>query len=83
MPIVAPHAEEHGAFQNEVVLILRNREPVQEAFEGILRDHQLEIVASFAREIEQPLPHRRRHILDLLHAMLSTYGRMTFVTRQM
>ena len=57
---------------------------VQQAFNGIPGQREVEVLTTFSAQIQQPLPNGSWEIdgLSVLHAIASMYGLMTFVTRQ-
>jgi hypothetical protein len=57
---------------------------VQQAFDAVPGQSQIEILATIPAQIQQPLANRSWEIsrLSLDHAVASMYGFMTFATRQ-
>jgi hypothetical protein len=57
---------------------------VQQAFDAIPRQSEIEILATISAQIQQPLANGSWEIsgMSLVHAIASMYGLMTFATRQ-
>ena len=73
-----PKDEEHRPLQNHGGRVFRHREAVQESLDPIANEQVVEVLASFAREIEEPLFHGGGDVHGRAgHARLSMYGRMT------
>jgi mannitol/fructose-specific phosphotransferase system IIA component len=71
-PVRAPHPdrEERGALQHEVIDMVRHRQPVQQALDGVAHQQALLAFAVAARTREEAIPHRDRVVL-LFHDRLS------------
>jgi hypothetical protein len=83
--LAGPHLEQHGPLEHERVGVRRLAEPVQEPFDAVPHEDQLELIAAFAGEVQQPLADGGGEVgrVPLGHDVIaSTYGRMTFATRQ-
>jgi hypothetical protein len=59
-------------------------QPVQQAFNAVSGQSQIEILATIPAQIQQSLANGSWEIgeLSLVHAVASMYGLMTFATRQ-
>jgi hypothetical protein len=62
--LLAPslHREATGALQHEPVAIRRTRQPVQQALVGVSREREVEVLASFPRQVQETLPHRGQEV---------------------
>ncbi|OPY99238.1 hypothetical protein A5906_26275 [Bradyrhizobium sacchari] len=53
MWIIEPMPQQHCTFQDELVLVLADAEPIEQPFERILRRQEVEWLVALLREIEQ------------------------------
>ena len=59
-------------------------EPIKQPFDDVASENELKVVALAARQLQEPVPHRRGQIFGpiLAHTTDSRYGRMTFPIRR-
>ena len=82
--LVSSQVKQHRALNDKSITVRRLVDTMQEPFERISAEYQLEIFLSVTRQIPQFLPYRGGDIFGSAprHASASRYGRMTLVTRQ-
>ena len=67
---VEPQAEQQCAFQQELVGMGRDAEPVQQPLKGVAGQDQIEVLSGLAGAGEQASPHRSGRVA-LVHDRLS------------
>ncbi len=56
--LVEPMPEQHGALEQEVIPVARDRQPIQQALDGIAVQRELELLAGPLRMVQQSLADR-------------------------
>jgi hypothetical protein len=81
---VGPKGEQERTLEEELIRVFGLAQPVQQTFNTVPGQSQIEILATVSAQIQQTLANGRRQVGQrfLVQEMASMYGLMTFATRQ-